>query len=137
VSSAGAKLVRVVSGRVQNVNLQIAGGAVVRFDVSDPSHNIVDLSEVPVQPGMLPLNGSSFAIGVFCGYAYIPATLISTTATDRIYQAVVPANSAFRVYVATTLHVTDGTGNAVDTMKPGAPVGVGGRTTITIALAIQ
>jgi hypothetical protein len=136
--SGGEAPVSVQAGQsADNVGFMILTGTLVTFNVSDPNHRIVDLSEVPTASGLLPLSGSTFSLGVFSGPSYKRATLLSTTPSGRVYQIAVPAMGHPRVFLDTRLQVTDSSGTSLPIGKPGEPLDVGSQSSISIALMVQ
>ena len=122
---------------VNGVNLKVAEGTLLVFNVRDPKGLIHDLADSPVANGQLPISGANFGIGVFVGSRYARASLFSNNADLRVYRLAVPKNASFALVTDTSLTVTDGVGGAVPTDCPGPPTPVQGRATITIDLAVQ
>jgi hypothetical protein len=133
----GTTVVDLAAGQTAQLSFQIASGAMLTFQVSDPNRRVRDLADIPVSSGRVALSGANFAIGVWAGMRYARATLVSTSAAGtRQYQLAIPRTASVRLYLDTSLSVTDATGAAITTAQPSLTLAPAGQAEITTDLTI-
>jgi len=121
----------------RGLTLQVAVGALVTFEVQDPKGQIRDMADLQQAHGGIPAAGANFRVGIMAGTRYVQATRVSSAGNLREYQVAIPKTATVRIFVDTSLHVTDAGGAAVTAFRPGAAVSVAGQAVVRIPLTVQ
>lgn len=122
---------------VKELKFQLEDGILVRFQVADPKQQIRDLADLQKPVAALPLSGSNFRIGVFAGTRYLPAKLVTSSATSRQYQVAISKAATVHLFLDTSLRLADSVGAAVPARQPSTPIAASGATAVTIPLSVQ
>jgi hypothetical protein len=132
----GTMRVDLAAGQTAQVNLQIAEGTLLTFQVQDPKQQVVDLESLRVASGKPSVSAANFAIGVWAGTRYARATLVSTTGATRRYQLAIPKTAAVRLYLDTSLHVLDGSAMSLPVRAPSTTLAAAGQAEVITYLTI-
>lgn len=133
----GTANVDLSTGQTGQLKIHIAEGTLLTFQIQDARQQIRDLADLNTSNGRLPVSGSNFAIGVWAGSRYTLAKLVSTTGSIRRYQLAIPKAATVRLFLDTTLNVTDASGAAVATGAPGATLSAASQAELITAFAIR
>lgn len=128
--------VDLASSATAPLRFQIAEGTMLTFEVQDPRQQIRDLADLNSANGRLPVSGSNFAIGVWAGSRYTLAKLVSTVGPTRRYQLAIPKSAGVRLFLDTTLNVTDAAGVALPTRTPASTLAASSQGELVTALLI-
>jgi hypothetical protein len=128
--------VTLADGQIARLQLTIAEGTLLTFQVEDPKHRVVDLESLPRIGGRLPLTGANFAVGAWAGTRYLRAALLSVAGATRRYQVAVPKTTTVRLFLDTLLDVKDNAGLTLPGRRPSTSIGAGGQPEVIVNLVI-
>jgi hypothetical protein len=127
----GAREVQVAAHQaVEDIALRLVEGAKLKVIVEDPNGRIRDPTEGWSPGTKIQLIGANFRVGVIAGTHYAPARLISAGMGSRIYEVLIPKNLRLRLFVSTSLPITDVDGISIVAGQPGAVVSDNGQTAV-------